>query len=396
MLDIYSSKMPPDPLSITASSLSSSKSSLSFLLSFAACSKSCSQSSSSSNFRHLCRHRRRRRLHQLLEQLLPFLLCFCVVVSVITLLTTSNRTKQSSPSSLSSSLSSSSPSSAQQVPIIYVRNESVTKSASPDRLASFHLSTLFTSLPVLYTPTSGHSSQLIRRIRQTGSSRSDSNAATSTGTTVPPSADVDEDAPSGNFPPDLFTMAQRRRGAVVLHIFGVVYMFIALAVVCDEFFIPALDVITQTMNISEDVAGATFMAAGGSAPELFTSVIGVFISLDDVGVGTIVGSAVFNILFVISMCAIFAKQVLQLTWWPLFRDVSFYSLILLTLMTFFSDSIIEWWVLSFILTKRWRYWLWFVKKIYFVHFTFKMAILNPIDFDSNNCLEYNQFNWVHV
>ncbi|CAG7816355.1 unnamed protein product, partial [Allacma fusca] len=39
----------------------------------------------------------------------------------------------------------------------------------------------------------------------------------------------------------------------------------------------------------DDVAGATFMAAGGSAPELFTSVIGVFISHDDVGIGTIVG-----------------------------------------------------------------------------------------------------------
>ncbi|KAJ8980458.1 hypothetical protein NQ317_007654 [Molorchus minor] len=32
------------------------------------------------------------------------------------------------------------------------------------------------------------------------------------------------------------------------------------------------------------------MAAGGSAPELFTSVIGVFVSFDDVGIGTIVGS----------------------------------------------------------------------------------------------------------
>ena len=40
------------------------------------------------------------------------------------------------------------------------------------------------------------------------------------------------------------------------------------------------------------------MAAGGSAPELFTSIIGVFIAQSDVGIGTIVGSAVFNILFV--------------------------------------------------------------------------------------------------
>lgn len=71
--------------------------------------------------------------------------------------------------------------------------------------------------------------------------------------------------------------------------FGLVYMFIALAIVCDEFFVPALGVITERLDISEDVAGATFMAAGGSAPEFFTSVIGVFIAQNNVGIGTIVG-----------------------------------------------------------------------------------------------------------
>lgn len=33
------------------------------------------------------------------------------------------------------------------------------------------------------------------------------------------------------------------------------------------------------------------MAIGTSAPELFTSLIGVFISQDDIGTGTILGSA---------------------------------------------------------------------------------------------------------
>lgn len=64
---------------------------------------------------------------------------------------------------------------------------------------------------------------------------------------------------------------------------------------------PALDVITDKTGVSDDVAGATFMAAGGSAPELFTSFIGVFLAESNVGFGTIVGSAVFNILFVIGM-----------------------------------------------------------------------------------------------
>ncbi|XP_030377171.1 sodium/potassium/calcium exchanger Nckx30C [Scaptodrosophila lebanonensis] len=145
------------------------------------------------------------------------------------------------------------------------------------------------------------------------------------------------------FPKDLFTKEQLENGAVILHIIGVIYMFVALAIVCDEFFVPSLDVIIEKLGITDDVAGATFMAAGGSAPELFTSVIGVFVSFDDVGIGTIVGSAVFNILFVIGMCALFSKTVLSLTWWPLFRDCSFYSISLLVLIYFFRDNRIYWW-----------------------------------------------------
>lgn len=144
------------------------------------------------------------------------------------------------------------------------------------------------------------------------------------------------------FPPDAFTPDQIKSGAVVFYIIGVIYMFVALAIVCDEFFVPALDVIIDVIGCSEDVAGATFMAAGGSAPELFTSIIGVFIAFSDVGIGTIVGSAVFNILFVIGMCALFSKTVLHLTWWPLLRDCTFYSISLLSLIGFFVDEKIEW------------------------------------------------------
>ncbi|XP_077597844.1 sodium/potassium/calcium exchanger 2 isoform X7 [Stigmatopora nigra] len=148
-------------------------------------------------------------------------------------------------------------------------------------------------------------------------------------------------ASQGSYPTDLFDLSQRRKGAVAMHMFGMIYMFIALAIVCDEFFVPALTVITEKLGISDDVAGATFMAAGGSAPELFTSIIGVFISHSNVGIGTIVGSAVFNILFVIGMCAIFSKEILNLTWWPLFRDVSFYILDLILLIVFFLDNFIS-------------------------------------------------------
>ena len=113
---------------------------------------------------------------------------------------------------------------------------------------------------------------------------------------------------------DLFTEEQRSSGAIILHIIGILYMFYALALVCDHYFVPALDVIIEKFGISPDVAGATFMAAGGSAPELFTSIIGVFIAVSDVGIGTIVGSAVFNVLFVIAACA-FASATGKLQCW---------------------------------------------------------------------------------
>ncbi|XP_030643604.1 sodium/potassium/calcium exchanger 2-like [Chanos chanos] len=162
------------------------------------------------------------------------------------------------------------------------------------------------------------------------------NISSDTPTAMRSSADMNQ----GDYPEDLFSLEERRQGAVVLHMFGMLYMFIALAIVCDEFFVPALTVITEKLEISDDVAGATFMAAGGSAPELFTSVIGVFISHSNVGIGTIVGSAVFNILFVIGMCALFSREVLNLTWWPLFRDVTFYIIGLIMLIVFFLDNFI--------------------------------------------------------
>ncbi|TSL28162.1 Sodium/potassium/calcium exchanger 3 [Bagarius yarrelli] len=111
-----------------------------------------------------------------------------------------------------------------------------------------------------------------------------------------------------------------------------IYMFYALAIVCDDYFVPSLEKISENLQLSEDVAGATFMAAGSSAPELFTSLIGVFITKGDVGVGTIVGSAVFNILVIIGVCGIFAGQTVALTWWSLFRDSLYYILSVLALI----------------------------------------------------------------
>ncbi|XP_003902229.2 sodium/potassium/calcium exchanger 4 isoform X1 [Macaca thibetana thibetana] len=145
------------------------------------------------------------------------------------------------------------------------------------------------------------------------------------------------------FPADLFSNKERQHGAVLLHILGALYMFYALAIVCDDFFVPSLEKICERLHLSEDVAGATFMAAGSSTPELFASVIGVFITHGDVGVGTIVGSAVFNILCIIGVCGLFAGQVVRLTWWAVCRDSVYYTISVIVLIVFIYDEQIVWW-----------------------------------------------------
>merc|ERR1712130_593000 len=63
------------------------------------------------------------------------------------------------------------------------------------------------------------------------------------------------------------------------------------------------------------------------------------------GFGTIVGSAGFNVLFVIGCCAIFTPGHLPLTWWPFARDCTYYVISLSILAIFYgviSPDIIEW------------------------------------------------------
>ena len=49
---------------------------------------------------------------------------------------------------------------------------------------------------------------------------------------------------------------------------GCCYLLLALAIVADEYFVPALTLIGEYFELSEDVTGATLMAMGGSASEL--------------------------------------------------------------------------------------------------------------------------------
>ncbi|XP_076367837.1 putative sodium/potassium/calcium exchanger CG1090 isoform X1 [Tachypleus tridentatus] len=144
------------------------------------------------------------------------------------------------------------------------------------------------------------------------------------------------------FPKPMMRYEVRRAGGLAFHIFVALYMFLGLAIVCDKYFVSAVEKICEVFKMKSDVAGATFMAAGSSAPELATAVIGVFIAKDDIGIGTVVGSAVYNIAFVISICGLFAGREIYLNWWPLFRDCFFYLLSIFTLLWAIYNEEVSW------------------------------------------------------
>ncbi|XP_043501440.1 sodium/potassium/calcium exchanger 4-like isoform X2 [Polistes fuscatus] len=144
------------------------------------------------------------------------------------------------------------------------------------------------------------------------------------------------------FPSDGFTRVQRQSGFIAIHFAIAIYLFLLLAIVCDDFFVPSIKKICEKLKLSEDVAGATIMAAASSSPELFINVVGTFITEGDLGVGTIVGSAVFNILAVPACCGLFAKQALQLEWWPITRDTLAYAFTVLLLIITLRNGRVEW------------------------------------------------------
>ncbi|XP_037793290.1 probable sodium/potassium/calcium exchanger CG1090 isoform X3 [Penaeus monodon] len=151
------------------------------------------------------------------------------------------------------------------------------------------------------------------------------------------------------FPRPLMSSAARKSGGLILHILISFYMFLGIAIVCDEYFVPSLEMICDCLQMSEDVAGATFMAAGSSAPELATSVIAVFVAKDDIGISGVIGSAVFNIMFVISVCALFAGQVIVINWWPLIRDSTFYCISICGLLITIYNEKVNWYESVFLL-----------------------------------------------
>ena len=84
--------------------------------------------------------------------------------------------------------------------------------------------------------------------------------------------------------------------------------------------VDAASSIARSLGVPEVIIGLTIIAVGTSLPELVTTVIAAFKGRADVGVGNVIGSNIFNVLFILGLTAVItpvpvAEQILRLDVW---------------------------------------------------------------------------------
>ena len=135
---------------------------------------------------------------------------------------------------------------------------------------------------------------------------------------------------------------------VLIEVILFIYAFFGLAIVCDDYLVPALETLCVRWAIREDVAGASFMALGSAAPEIIVNVVSTIRThstsdkdATNLGVSAIVGSGVIAFSLIPGACAVFCSDTLELKRRPLLRDWTAYSIALALLCVFMGDGIIS-------------------------------------------------------
>lgn len=130
---------------------------------------------------------------------------------------------------------------------------------------------------------------------------------------------------------------------LVGYLLALIISFYLLAEVSDRYFVVSLDKISHRLKMTHDMAGATLMAIGSSAPELFVSIIALVRPGDheNIGIGTIVGSALFNLLVIVGAAAIVKNSLIA--WQPIIRDLLFYAIAILGLYYVLNNGKVETW-----------------------------------------------------
>lgn len=115
--------------------------------------------------------------------------------------------------------------------------------------------------------------------------------------------------------------------------------------------------IAKYFGLSERIIGLTIVALGTSLPELFTSVAAAYKGNADIAIGNIVGSNIFNILFVVGLSSL----IVDIPFAAIFQFDAYVAIgaaILLWLCVFFKEQLARW--AGFIMLVCYFAYLWYI------------------------------------
>ena len=113
-------------------------------------------------------------------------------------------------------------------------------------------------------------------------------------------------------------------------------------------FVSGLGSLAKRFNVPESVVGASVAAMVSSAPEMGTSIFSVVEGHPDIGIGTIIGSAIFNISLLIALSFWVRKCVLDEK--VLKRDGAYYLfVVIVTIVTIMDGVLTQWEALTWFL-----------------------------------------------
>eukprot|EP00731_Ephydatia_muelleri_P034469 Em0061g7a len=113
--------------------------------------------------------------------------------------------------------------------------------------------------------------------------------------------------------------------AMVFLFLWLLYLFVFLATTAQEFFCPSLQIMSEVMRLSQNVAGVTLLAFGNGAPDIFSSVSAIMQRDDkkaNLAIGALFGAGMFVTSVVVGSVAI--VKPFTLTQRPFLRDIIFY------------------------------------------------------------------------
>lgn len=96
----------------------------------------------------------------------------------------------------------------------------------------------------------------------------------------------------------------KRKELTNLKIWLFIFLGLAFLIVGGRLVIVNSVKIASALGISQTIIGLTIVAAGTSLPELATSVVAAFKRNNDIAIGNIIGSNVFNIFFILGVSAL--------------------------------------------------------------------------------------------